>query len=141
MKQSLLTIAFVLLIVGGVYVYINRGSRGVTQQPSTQTTASSQESATGSTTSSATATSGESSYTLDEVSAHANADDCWMAIDGAVYDVTAFIQSGNHPGGMEIVNGCGRDASSMFAREHRGNSSAPGQPQAMLPEYRIGMLK
>ncbi len=140
MKQSILTIVFVLLIVGGVYVYVNRGSQ-VTQQPTTQTTSSEQASTTGSTTSSTTTTSAESSYTLDEVAQHASADDCWMAIDGTVYDVTAFVQSGDHPGGMEIVDGCGRDASGMFAREHRGNSSAPGQAQAMLPEYRIGTLK
>lgn len=136
MKQSILTISFVLLIVAGVYIYITQSGRGVARQQSSSTSATGQV-----TTTQTTGTSGQSSYTLEEVATHASANDCWMAIDGAVYDVTAFIQDGTHPGGMQIVDGCGKDASSMFAREHRGNSSSPGPAQAMLPEYRIGTLK
>lgn len=139
MKESILTIVFVLLIVGGVYVYVNRNNQNTAQ--SSQITSSEQASAASATTTSTVRSSGKSSYTLDQVSQHASAGDCWTAIDGVVYDVTSFIQSGSHPGGMQIVNGCGQDASSMFAQEHRGNSSAPGQAQAMLPEYRIGTLK
>jgi cytochrome b involved in lipid metabolism len=35
-----------------------------------------------------------------------------MAIRGKVYDVTKFISK--HPGGNQILNGCGKDATSYF---------------------------
>eukprot|EP00179_Madagascaria_erythrocladioides_P004657 CAMPEP_0198316310 /NCGR_PEP_ID=MMETSP1450-20131203/6254_1 /TAXON_ID=753684 ORGANISM="Madagascaria erythrocladiodes, Strain CCMP3234" /NCGR_SAMPLE_ID=MMETSP1450 /ASSEMBLY_ACC=CAM_ASM_001115 /LENGTH=57 /DNA_ID=CAMNT_0044019461 /DNA_START=29 /DNA_END=198 /DNA_ORIENTATION=- len=34
-----------------------------------------------------------------ELEAHNTASSCWLAIDGAVYDVTAFLHE--HPGGPE----------------------------------------
>jgi len=52
---------------------------------------------------------------LEEVSKHASANDCWMMIDGQFYDLSSYIQSAKHPGGEKIVNGCGKDASAMFA--------------------------
>lgn len=43
----------------------------------------------------AVAQSPESSYTLKEVAAHDSAEDCWMAIGGEVYDLTAYLPQ--HP--------------------------------------------
>lgn len=39
--------------------------------------------------------------TLEQVAEHSKPDDCWLVIDGKVYDVTPFLD--NHPGGPEIV--------------------------------------
>jgi glycine/D-amino acid oxidase-like deaminating enzyme/predicted heme/steroid binding protein len=39
--------------------------------------------------------------TMEEVSRHNTKDDCWMVIDGKVYDVTSFLE--NHPGGASIM--------------------------------------
>ena len=39
--------------------------------------------------------------TLAQVSEHAKKSDCWMAHNGKVYDVTAFLD--DHPGGPEIM--------------------------------------
>ena len=47
------------------------------------------------------------SYTLADVASHAVKADCWMAVEGKVYDVTSFIPS--HPGGEAILLGCGKD--------------------------------
>ena len=45
-------------------------------------------------------------FTPDDVAQHASASDCWIIIDGLVYDVTSFLSS--HPGGKKIlVSGCG----------------------------------
>ena len=40
-------------------------------------------------------------FTSEEVAAHDTEDDCWLVIEGYVYDVTAFLRS--HPGGIAIV--------------------------------------
>ena len=74
-------------------------------------------------------------YTLEEVSEHDEETDCWMAIDGKVYDVTEYIASGDHPGGQGLVRGCGIDASDLFTGPH---SEAAYQ---MLPEFEIGLLQ
>ncbi|MFA6161707.1 MAG: cytochrome b5-like heme/steroid binding domain-containing protein [Patescibacteria group bacterium] len=51
-------------------------------------------------------------YTLADVALHTTASDCWMVIDGKVYNATSFIP--NHPGGDKISQGCGKDATSLF---------------------------
>jgi len=77
------------------------------------------------------------SLTLSEVAKHASASDCWMAIDGQVYNLTAYVTSGKHPGGEKIINGCGKDASLMFQMvgKHQENNAA-----RLLPEYLLGAL-
>lgn len=72
-------------------------------------------------------------YTLAQVAEHDSSSDCWMALDGKVYDVTNFISS--HPGGSAILRGCGTDATSIF--EAQGHSSAA---DAVKADYEIGTL-
>lgn len=72
-------------------------------------------------------------YTLSDLAAHSSASDCWLAIDGKVYDVTNYI--GKHPGGNEITKGCGKDATQMFKQE--GHSR---QANLIASEYQIGIL-
>lgn len=55
-------------------------------------------------------------FTLEEVMKHSTVNDCWIAVYGKVYDVTNFIRS--HPGGMGIINGCGKDMTSLFDSTH-----------------------
>ncbi len=75
-------------------------------------------------------------YTYTEIAKHNNRNDCWLVIDNNVYNVTGFID--NHPGGKDILKGCGKDATGMFAREkeHKENSA-----NSLLPPYLIGTLK
>ena len=47
---------------------------------------------------------------LADVARHSTPACCWVAIDGRVYDVTAFVEK--HPGGKAVLLGVGgRDAS------------------------------
>lgn len=78
-------------------------------------------------------TNREKTYVLADIASHATAQDCWLAIDGGVYDVTPFIQGKLHPGGAAIMKGCGKDASQMFGRHS-------DKARALLPDYKIGIL-
>ncbi|MBA0556322.1 hypothetical protein Golob_026432 [Gossypium lobatum] len=40
-------------------------------------------------------------YTMEEASQHNTKDDCWVVIDGKVYDVTPYLDE--HPGGDDVV--------------------------------------
>lgn len=71
------------------------------------------------------------SYTATEVSTHATKDDCWLILDGGVYDVTSFIP--RHPGGDKILRWCGKDATQMFAKH-------PDSAKAMKEQFKIGEL-
>jgi cytochrome b involved in lipid metabolism len=48
-----------------------------------------------------------------EVSVHCHENDCWIIINGKVYNVTAFLNE--HPGGPEIIQElAGKDATEDF---------------------------
>jgi len=78
-------------------------------------------------------------YSLEEVAAHDNQDDCWLVIDNKVYDVTDFVS--NHPGGEAILQGCGIDATTLFNTRPMG-SGTPHSDQARdnLSNFYIGDL-
>ncbi|MCB9765065.1 MAG: cytochrome b5 domain-containing protein [Alphaproteobacteria bacterium] len=75
--------------------------------------------------------------TTAEVARHDTPTNCWMVIEGQVYDLTDWV--GAHPGGDEILRGCGKDASWFF--EHRdlegGHSEAA---RRILEGYRLGAV-
>jgi cytochrome b involved in lipid metabolism len=59
-----------------------------------------------------------------------------------VYDVTKFIEASKHPGGEAIVEGCGKDATVLFATRPMG-SGTPHSEKAygFLTSFYIGDLK
>jgi cytochrome b involved in lipid metabolism len=63
----------------------------------------------------------ETGYILDEVIQHNTAEDCWMVIDGKVYDVTRIIAS--HPEDKALLENCGKDATELY--ETRSKDSLP----------------
>ncbi len=71
-------------------------------------------------------------FTAAEVAEHNSATDCWLILDGKVYEVTDFIPS--HPGWKAILKGCGKDATQMFAGH-------PESAKAMKEKFYIGDLK
>lgn len=77
-------------------------------------------------------------FTAAEVSTHSSESDCWMIISAKVYNVTTYINK--HPGGNDILAGCGKDATAMF--ESRPDSGAPHSRSAesLLESYYIGDL-
>eukprot|EP00246_Nothoceros_aenigmaticus_P012981 TRINITY_DN4245_c0_g1_i2.p1 TRINITY_DN4245_c0_g1~~TRINITY_DN4245_c0_g1_i2.p1 ORF type:complete len:140 (-),score=24.46 TRINITY_DN4245_c0_g1_i2:1075-1494(-) len=71
-------------------------------------------------------------YTLAEVSEHNQANDCWLIINGKVYDVTKFLEE--HPGGDDVLlSATGKDATDDF--DDVGHSTSA---RAMMDEYLIG---
>ncbi|MEW6682991.1 MAG: cytochrome b5-like heme/steroid binding domain-containing protein [Nitrospirota bacterium] len=78
----------------------------------------------------------EISYSLDEVGRHSRADDCWMAINGQVYDVSVYLPQ--HPTSLEaILPSCGSDATTAFHTKNRGRPHS-ARASALLQQYRIG---
>lgn len=43
----------------------------------------------------------EKIYELADLKGHSKEEDCWLVIDGEVYDVTEFLDE--HPGGFDII--------------------------------------
>ena len=79
--------------------------------------------------------SGAQTYAMADVSAHASAASCWSAINGKVYDLTAWI--GQHPGGSSrILSICGKDGSAAFNGQHAGQ----GAPASELSAFFVGNL-
>lgn len=80
-------------------------------------------------------------FTLAEVKKHSTAEDCYLAIDGKVYDVTKFIASNKHPGGEAIVQGCGIDATKLFNTRPMGSGTPHSdKARSFLPSSYIGDL-
>lgn len=73
-----------------------------------------------------------------ELARHDRATDCWMAIEGGVYDLTAYIPV--HPAPPDaLVAWCGKEATGAFATKGYGSPHSAGA-RAMLPRYRVGRL-
>lgn len=74
-----------------------------------------------------------STFTLAEVATHDNIDDCYIAIQGKVYDVTGFIDQ--HPGGVDkITSGCGKEMTGVFAAIHSNRA------WDLLARFQVGVL-
>jgi len=75
-------------------------------------------------------------FTIEEVRQHASKNNCWIIINGNVYNVTEYILSGQHK--PVIIDGCGIDATALFD-EVRKHTEA--KAQNLLKKYYIGVLK
>ncbi|XP_019850246.1 PREDICTED: fatty acid desaturase 2-like [Amphimedon queenslandica] len=78
--------------------------------------------------------SGEAmSYTRAEVSKHKRSNDCWIIIEGRVYDVSGWLDK--HPGGKRIIRHyAGEDASLAFESFHNNKKLV----RSYLSKYYIG---
>ncbi|EXB44868.1 putative cytochrome b5 isoform 2 [Morus notabilis] len=73
-------------------------------------------------------------YTMAEASDHNTKDDCWVVIDGKVYDVSSYLD--DHPGGDDVVLAAtGRDATEDF--EDAGHSKSAKE---LMETFCIGEL-
>ncbi|CAA7399788.1 unnamed protein product [Spirodela intermedia] len=73
-------------------------------------------------------------HTFEEVSKHNETKDCWLIIDGKVYDVTPFMD--DHPGGDEVLLAVtGKDATNDF--EDVGHSDAARE---QMEKFYIGEI-
>jgi cytochrome b involved in lipid metabolism len=73
-------------------------------------------------------------YSLVDIGKHNSADDCWMAIDGKVYDATSYVNKHPNP---DILKGCGQDATAMYQEERK---HAGRRAKADLPTLQVGEL-
>jgi cytochrome b involved in lipid metabolism len=75
-------------------------------------------------------------YSLDDISTHADAQSCYTAINGSIYDLTQWIEA--HPGGAEkILLLCGIDGTKEFNEQHGTSNEAIGR----LASFKIGILE
>ncbi|XP_020091337.1 cytochrome b5 isoform X2 [Ananas comosus] len=73
-------------------------------------------------------------YSMEEVSKHNTNDDCWIVVNGNVYDVTMYLDE--HPGGDDVLLAAtGKDATEDF--EDAGHSKTA---RDLMQEYFIGEL-
>lgn len=78
-------------------------------------------------------------YSLDEVARHASLGDCWMAIEGAVYDLSEYVPS--HPARSNVLDPwCGREATEGM-RTKGDDRDHSARAWRMLRRYRIGEVK
>ena len=83
----------------------------------------------------ATESAAAQTYTLADVALRSSAEECWVAIDGAVYDLTAWARS--HPGGRAVILSlCGTDGTAEFLGKHGGQA----KPSVTLDEYYLAPL-
>lgn len=82
---------------------------------------------------------GSQAFSISEVEQHDNEQNCWLAINGKVYDVAAFISG--HPGGQAILEGCGKDATELFETRPMGSGTPHSEnAHSLLGQYYIGDL-
>lgn len=80
-----------------------------------------------------------SAYSWSEVRSHQEPADCWVVIDGVVYDMSNF--STVHPGGQSpIEQSCGTDATELFSNRN-GRGSHPSSSQQELSKRKIGIIE
>ena len=91
--------------------------------------------ATATPTQSASPTQSAAGYTMAEVAKRNTQTECWVAIDGGVYDHTDWIRQ--HPGGSGSIRAlCGTDGTNQFISQHGGES----RPSSTLDRYYLGPL-
>ncbi len=77
-------------------------------------------------------------YSMSEVAKHSIASDCWLVVDATVYNVTEYVTS--HPGGKDILRGCGLDATTLFATQGKKYGEHSSAAAEILGGYAIGKL-
>lgn len=81
-------------------------------------------------------------FTLAEVARHDRLDDCWMAIEGVVYDLTEYVP--RHPTRDEVLEPwCGTEATIGMRTKGESNDLSndhSARAWRMLERYRVGVL-
>ena len=73
-----------------------------------------------------------------ELARHNTAADCWMAIEGKVYDLTNYVPK--HPTPLNVLTQwCGKESTKAFNTKGYGRPHSP-TAQALLPGYLVGNL-
>lgn len=110
----------------------------VTATPRPTATATPRPTATPTVAPTPTATPQGNGYTAAQVAIHNTQSDCWIIVNGSIYNVSTYIPY--HPGGVSrITNDCGKDASTDFNTKGGKGSHSSGA-QSTLTGLKIGVL-
>ena len=73
------------------------------------------------------------------VAQHAATDDCWIIVNGGIYNVTEYVPF--HPGGEQnILDYCGKEATQAFATKGGLGDDHSQNAYALLENYRIASV-
>uniref|UniRef100_A0A6U7XZC0 Cytochrome b5 heme-binding domain-containing protein n=1 Tax=Eutreptiella gymnastica TaxID=73025 RepID=A0A6U7XZC0_9EUGL len=74
-------------------------------------------------------------YTEEQIAKHNTEEDCWIVVNGKVYDVTTFLE--DHPGGIESITAvAGTDSTDDF------EAVAHSKPAIeMMAKYQVGVAE
>ncbi|KAK1416023.1 hypothetical protein QVD17_31811 [Tagetes erecta] len=73
-------------------------------------------------------------YSMQEAAEHNSAGDCWIVVDGKVYDVSSYLEE--HPGGDDVLlQVTGKDATDEF--EDAGHSKSARE---LMETFCVGEL-
>jgi cytochrome b involved in lipid metabolism len=81
---------------------------------------------------------GSITLSLTEVATHNTAADCWVVIASKVYDVTRYISA--HPGGSVILEGCGKEATTLFDTKGGLGTTHSSFAHSLLGSFYLGDL-
>lgn len=81
----------------------------------------------------------ERAVSAEELARHGTAGDCWLAVEGGVYDVTSYVPS--HPAPPRVLTDwCGREATEAFLTKGAGRPHGE-EARALLETFRVGSLR
>jgi cytochrome b involved in lipid metabolism len=79
-------------------------------------------------------------FSMEDVAKHASKTDCWIVIEGKVYDVTTYID--DHPTPPQIlVDVCGKDATEGWATKGQKGKPHSRKAEVLLKTLLKGDLK
>ena len=82
----------------------------------------------------------ETRYTLAQIAEHNKPDDCWLAVEGRVYNITTYIPK--HPGGTpNIIGYCGSESTGAYKTKGGIGRNHSLQARKLLERYVIGRLE
>jgi cytochrome b involved in lipid metabolism len=110
-KSAIFTIIFTFLVMAIFYFYSS--NQKITQNLSSL--------------------SNSTKMTMNEVAKHNKKNDCYLAIENKVYNVSSYVSS--HPGGQgKIISVCGQEVTGVFASIHSNFA------WDLLKNYQIGQI-
>lgn len=78
-------------------------------------------------------------FSLEVVARHSSEADCWMAINGKVYDLSTYIPE--HPSRQAIILAwCGKEATEAYRTKMKGRPHSSTADQ-LLETYEVGLLQ
>jgi len=133
-------LAMSVMLGWGFFDKQSKESKTNTSPAPMQTNNNSASSSAGSQNTTQPSTNTGNTYSKSQLATHNKPADCWLGINGNVYNVTNYVDM--HPGGADLIlMYCGKDATQAYSTQGgrgRGHSS---RADAQLAEYKVGTLQ